>query len=206
MQQLEREVANDQPRMHPGPEEVDDPATASVSEAFKKSGDPKYDELLTLVSREDAMLYRDSVFGLGRFEKTYELFGGKVVLTFSNFGPDEDQQIVTQEAIDMTRKRVNGFHVTSLVNATSRYAFAASLRDVYLSVPNVRPVEIPPKMTVAEYLMTLDRDKLKLAGVEPEDTNIRFWYYFLARVALPGSLYRVAFEKYLEFRENADQR
>lgn len=155
---------------------------------------------LDRVNKEDAEKYRISLITMSRFEKTYDLLGGAIKVTFGDISPDDDMMIIHQEAIDRFKGRFDRMDMPSFLDTSARYTFAAMLREVHIVEKNVKPVEIPARLTLAEYLATLDRGNINIFAVDKDDTNIRMWYRFLASKALTGSLYNAVYKKFEEFR------
>lgn len=197
MADLEREMGGS-PGTSPRSEES---LKVEAEEAAAEKVEREYNLLVSRVSPEDAEAYRESVYTLSKFEKSYELFGGNVVVKFSSYGADEDIMIVTQEALDGRLGRVDRMDLPSILMNSARYTFAACLREVKIVKQGVSPVAIPDQMTTAEFLATLPRDAMtEVSGVIAADTNIRLWYRFLATKAIPGSMYRLLFKKFEDFR------
>ena len=159
----------------------------------------RFESLKELVSQEDIDDYVHAVITNSQFEKTYSLFGGKIHVTFTEPGPAETYLCIKQEAIDGNKGRYDRTNLTTFLDTSARYNFAACLRQV--SIVGVgTPIDIPASMSVSEFLETLPQDQLGLNGVEKEDTAIRFWYQFIVTKALKSAMYRVIFKKFEEFQ------
>lgn len=156
---------------------------------------------LNRVDEKDAEAYRIALVTMTRFEKTYDLLGGAIKVTFGDLSPDDDAMIIQQEAIDRFKGRYDPTDIPSFLDTSARYTFVSMLREVHIVAKDVKPVEIPARMTLAEYLATLDRSQINIFAVDKDDTNIRMWYRFIASKALTGSLYHTVYKKYEEFRK-----
>lgn len=155
--------------------------------------------LLRLIPEEARVAYRDAVVTFQAYTKTYELFNGRLQVTFRDIGLEEQAMIVRQEAIDRRRRRVLADDLPNLIYASKRYLFAAMLQRVVNVETQVAPVDLPSGRSTCDFLSSLDREQLQHLRFEADDTDMYVWYRFLVTTALSTSLYHLLFEKFEEF-------
>lgn len=178
-----------------------DPKEAEADAAARREAAQQ--ELLTkirnMVPAIEVDRYRESIITFSEYSRTFVLADGGVEIVFRDYGGEENDMLVLQEAIDRRKGRSPQHDLAAQLHNSNKYMLALCLVSITSRRQQTPLIQVPADYPLLSYLENLELTKLPGYNSDPDDTPLHAWAAYLLRYVLRGSIYSLMMQAFSTF-------
>jgi len=180
-----------------------DTRSASSEEEVAAKREAARQELLEKIRRMvppvEVERYREAVITFAEYSRSFMLADGAIEIVFRDYGGEENDMLVLQEAIDRRKGRTPQQDLAAQLHNSNKYMLALCLVSIKSKKQATPLLSVPAEYPLLSYLDSLDLNKLPGYSSDPDDTPLHAWASYLMRYVLRGSVYSLMMQAFSTF-------